>query len=441
MSDRAWTRGNRLVLLENGEEFYPKVFDDIAAAKTEVIIETFIWFDDGVGLQLREALIAAARRGVEVDVTVDGYGSASLDKPFVSKLTDAGVRLHVFGPLPPMLGVQANLFRRLHRKLVVIDRRIAYVGGINYSDEHLREFGEKSKQDFAVRAAGPVVDDIHRFCRSALGTAGHQGRRTLRGLLRRLPPHWVRPRHAAQVLFVTRDNHDHRTAIEAMYRLGLRNARHDIIIMNAYFFPGYRFLRAMRQAVQRGVRVRLVLQGQPDMNYVKFAAGTLYDHLLNIGVEIYEFMERPSHAKVAVMDDTWATVGSSNLDPFSLSLNLEANLFIQDADFTASLRTRLDALIAAHGRRVSREDVQRRHPIWHLWRWVGYHLLRHFPRWAGLIPVRAPRIATITDAETDLPDGPGTRRVGHSRPDVRPALTPDSDDDSRNHGRRRSADR
>ena len=184
MSSRDWRHGNDLELLENGEAFFPRVFDDIAAAKHEVIIETFIWFDDRVGRALRDVLVDAAARGVKVDITVDGYGSAPLAKDFVASLTEAGIRLHVFGPLPPILGVQANLFRRLHRKLVVVDQRVAYVGGINYSDEHMRYYGDKSKQDYATRVVGPVVSDIHRFCREAIGHPRPEGHRNLRGLLR-----------------------------------------------------------------------------------------------------------------------------------------------------------------------------------------------------------------------------------------------------------------
>ncbi len=426
--ERRWTHGNQLDLLENGEEFFPSVFAAIAEAEHEIIIETFIWRDDGVGWQLQEALLAAARRGVSVDITVDGFGSANLattpHQEFVSDLAEAGVRLHVYGPLAPIMGLQTNLFRRLHRKLVVIDGRLAFIGGINYSDEHVRSFGAMSKQDFAVRARGPVVDDIHAFCRTAIGESHRpRRRRSLRGLLRKLPRGWSTPSSNAQVLFVTRDNHNQRTAIEAMYRMGLRSAVRDIVIMNAYFFPGWRFLRAMRQAVQRGVRVRLVLQGEPDKPYVKFAGATLYDGLLDIGVEIWEFMERPAHAKVAVMDDHWATVGSSNLDPFSLSLNLEANLFIRDADFARRLRDRLEALLASHARRVTRSEVARRHPVWHLWRWVGYHLLRHFPKLAGLIPERPQPLTTLGPPPLD-PQALGPQPPGPTPPGDAGAMSP-----------------
>lgn len=397
MSERRWTHGNRLELLENGEAFFPSVFEGIRAAQREVLIETYIWFDDRVGRELQGHLIDAARRGVTVHVTVDGYGSMDLPEAFVRELAEAGVHFHVFGPVTPIVGRQTSLFRRLHRKLVAIDGQVAWIGGINYSDEQTRAFGAKSKQDYAVRVEGPAAVDIHAFCRAALGSPSG-GRRSLRGLLRWLPREWARPSAGAQALLVARDNHDRRTAIEAMYRLGLRNAERDILIMNAYFFPGYRFLRAMRQAVERGVRVRLILQGEPDKAYVRFAAETLHDHLLKIGVEIWEYMERPSHAKVAVMGDEWATVGSSNLDPFSLSLNLEANLFIRDRDFAGALRDNLEGLIAEHCRQVTREDVVRRGPLRHLWRWVAYHLLRHFPRMANLIPVRQERLHTVQEA-------------------------------------------
>ncbi len=394
MSDREWTRDNTINLLENGEDFFADVFDAIALASKEIIIETYIWFDDEVGQKLQTLLIEAAGRGVQVDVTVDGYGSASLTEEFYAPLSEAGVNVHIYGPVRPVLGDKTDLFRRLHRKIVVIDGRWGWIGGINFSVEHLRSFGSKSKQDYAVRVKGPIVDDMRQFCREALGEKNQQ-RRSLRGFFRRLPRGWDMPDSKAQALLVSRDNHNRRTAIEAMYRMGLRNAQSDIIIMNAYFFPGYRFLRAMRQAVQRGARVRLILQGSPDKYYVKFAGSTMYDHLLNIGVEIWEFMERPHHAKVAIMDDAWATVGSSNLDPFSLSLNLEANLFVRDKTFASDLRARLETLMDEHCRRVTREEVAHRSAIWHVWRWMGYHLLRHFPRMAQLVPIEKDRLKTI----------------------------------------------
>ena len=169
MTHDSWTRGNTITLLENGEAFFPAVFADIGSARQEVILETFIWLDDDIGRRLRSALLEAAANGASVDVTVDGHGSATLDRDFIEPLTNAGVRVHVFGPMAPKLGVQPNLIHRLHRKLVAIDHRIAYVGGINFSDAHMRYYGAESKQDYAVRAEGPVVASIRDFCFAAIG--------------------------------------------------------------------------------------------------------------------------------------------------------------------------------------------------------------------------------------------------------------------------------
>ncbi|WP_233218241.1 phospholipase D-like domain-containing protein, partial [Roseateles chitinivorans] len=165
-----WTSGNRIELLENGEEYFPAVFAAIESAREEVLIETFILFEDKVGLALREVLIAAARRGVRVDMTVDGFGSPELSEGFVRGLTEAGVRLHVFDP-PPRLSRRLKPFRRLHRKIVVVDGATGFIGGINFSADHLIDFGPEAKQDYAVRVQGPVVAQLRRATREILATA------------------------------------------------------------------------------------------------------------------------------------------------------------------------------------------------------------------------------------------------------------------------------
>jgi cardiolipin synthase len=142
-----------------------------------------------------------------------------------------------------------------------------------------------------------------------------------------------------------RDNRRHMDDIERHYRIAIRAAKKRIVIANAYFFPGYRFIKELKRAARRGVDVRLILQGEPDMPFVKTAASMLYHHLLRAGVKIYEYCERPLHGKVALMDDEWATVGSSNLDPMSLSFNLEANVIIRDRAFNQTLSANLDKLM------------------------------------------------------------------------------------------------
>ncbi|WP_058913883.1 cardiolipin synthase ClsB [Entomohabitans teleogrylli] len=388
----SWRDGNQIQLLENGDGYYPALFDAIDRAASKILLETFIWFEDNVGLQLHERLLSAAQRGVSVEVLLDGYGSPDLSDDFVHSLTSAGVLFRYYDPRPRLLGMRTNLFRRMHRKIVVVDGEIAFVGGINYSAEHMTDYGPEAKQDYAIRITGPVVQDIYQFVLSNIPeyTRRHHW--------------WQRRRHQAQdapgtgdaqALFVWRDNDEHRDDIERYYLRMLTQARREVIIANAYFFPGYRFLHAMRSAARRGVKVKLIVQGEPDIPLVKFGARLLYNYLSRGGVELYEYQRRPLHAKVAVMDDDWATVGSSNLDPLSLSLNLEANLIIYDRQFNQTLSTNLNTLIAEDCRQVDKSMLPRR-TWWNLAiSVVAFHFLRHFPAIAGWLPAHTPHLALV----------------------------------------------
>ena len=384
-----WIPGNHFRLLENGEEFFPRVFEAIAQAQREVMVETFILFDDHIGQGLHAALLQAARRGVSVHLLVDGFGSPDLPDHFVDSLVQAGVRFRVFDPGRRLFGQRLNLLRRMHRKIVVVDGTLGFIGGINYSADHVADFGPQAKQDYAVEVHGPIVAHMHRFTRTAVLPPSVQ--RTHRHEpLPQLPA-----AGSAHAMFVTRDNHRHTNDIERHYRIALRAARERVVIANAYFFPGYRLVRELRRAARRGVDVRLILQGEPDMPIVKTAAGLLYDHLLRAGVHIYEYCERPLHGKVALVDREWSTVGSSNLDPLSLSLNLEANVVIRDASFNALLYQRLSRLMQRHCRQVEPAPRGAWEALRLLRGYCVYHLMRWFPAWAGWLPRHEPAIAVM----------------------------------------------
>jgi len=383
---RPWVDGNSVELLINGEAFYPRVFDAIGQAREEVLLETFIIFDDKVGQQLQRALIEAASRGVRVEVVADGYGTADLPDDFIAAMTDAGVSFHLFDPQPKLAGMRTNLFRRLHRKIVVIDGELAFIGGINYSADHLGDYGPMAKQDYAVAVTGPVVAQVHAV-----------SRRLMSPVLE--PPSEVRPVTAptgeTTAVLVERDNGQRRTAIEAQYLEALRAARQRIVVANAYFFPGYRLLRELRNAARRGVEVTLIMQGQPDMRWVRALSRLLYNYLLRDGVRIHEYCQRPLHGKVALVDDEWSTVGSSNLDPLSLSLNLEANLFIRDRAFNQQLHQHLRTLASEQCKPVTLERMIRGY--W--WRapliFLCFHVVRHFPRIAGWLPAHRKRLKSL----------------------------------------------
>jgi cardiolipin synthase len=393
--DTRWLAGNSARLLENGEAYFPAVFDAIRSAGHEVILETFLVFEDKVGLELHAALLEAAQRGVQVDVLVDGFGAADLGPAFIDPLVAAGVRLRSFDPGVRWFGQRLNVLRRMHRKLVVVDGRVAFVGGINYSADHLADFGPEAKQDYAVELQGPIVEEIRRFVVEAIAPA--QGAR---------PGGWplaarsglpaAASAGSAQAIFVRRDNHGHRNDIERHYRAAIRSARRRVLIANAYFLPGYRLLHELRRAARRGVAVHLILQGKPDMPIARTAATLLYEPLLRDGVRIHEYCERPLHGKVAVVDDDWSTVGSSNLDPLSLSLNLEANVVLRDRGFAATLSSRLEHLMAKACHEVTADEVHAGHWWSSLAAFVLFHVLRHFPRWAAGLPDHAPRLVVPT---------------------------------------------
>lgn len=394
-----WRDGNRVRLWENGEEFFPRVLELVRAATRSICIETFILADDEVGNPLREALCEAAGRGVSVRVLADGFGSDTLSEQYLAACREAGIVLKYFHPRRRLLGWRTNLFRRMHRKTAVFDGRVAFQGGINFCRDHLRSSGEKSLQDYAVEVEGPVVADIQQYFDRQYDV-GERPR--WRGW-------WPRRRDAvrttgidgARVRFVWRDNEHNRNAIEREYRQAIRGARSEVVIANAYFFPGYGLLRDLRNAARRGVAVHLIVQGKPDMEIVTTLARSLYGYLVPAGVQVHEFGERPLHAKVAVVDRRWSTVGSSNLDPLSLALNLESNLLIDDTAFADELRRRLEGLMdRARCQLVCRADLPPRTWWATLKMRVVLFALRRFPAWAGWLPAhRAPLVAAAPEAE------------------------------------------
>jgi cardiolipin synthase len=388
--DYGWQSGNQVELLENGEAYFPKVFEALRQARREILLETFILFEDKVGHELQGILIEAAQRGVKVVVSLDGFGCGELSPAFLGELAEAGVTVQMFDPASKTLGMRTNWFRRLHRKIVVVDAEVGFIGGINFSADHLGDFGPEAKQDYAVQVVGPAVADLHHF---ALAQSGRQVR-TRRGWRRRQqrPSAWSSESGDGLVRLIYRDNLQHRDDIEEAYIHALSKARHRAVIANAYFFPGYRLLREIRNAARRGVHVQLIMQGQPDVLLAKLAARMLYDYLLKDGVVIHEYCQRPLHGKVALVDDEWSTVGSSNLDPLSLSLNLEANVLIRDRGFNQHLYERLEVLSKNHCQTMPENRKPR---LW-LWRltvgFLVFHVMRHFPALTGWLPAHKPRL-------------------------------------------------
>ncbi len=391
-------------LLQGAQELFPALVRAMDAARTSVLLETYIFDTTGAGADIARALARAAARGVRTQLVVDGVGTGRLPAHWFAHLRSAGVQVRVYAPLGPLGLLLPGQWRRLHRKLCVVDGTVLFCGGINILDDfHDPHFGALSapRFDFAVRTEGALVAQaqatmeqlwwrlqavhdarhyhlpqaVQALREAGVGLHMGMGQRT-RSRTRAHSAHGLGMRAA----LLLRDNLRHRSRIERAYRRAIALAREDIIIANAYFLPGGKLRRALVLAAQRGVRVRLLLQGRYEYFMPHHAVRPVYHTLLQAGVEIYEYAPSFLHAKVAVIDAQgrrpWATVGSSNLDPLSLLLAREANVVVRDRAFASELHARLCQAMAGAGQRV--QAVQLAQRPWHqrLLDRVAYALMR-----------------------------------------------------------------
>lgn len=355
--------GNRLTLLQNGMAYFPQLCADIDAAQHSVYLETYIFAADQTGRMVAEALQRAALRGVVVRVLLDGYGSAELPQRWVDELRTADVQVQWFRREISPFTLRRNRMRRLlrlHRKLVVMDGEVAFIGGINIIDD-LSEHDDFSspRLDYAVRVQGPMAGEMHAVTRQLWSVVSWAYFRKRSKRIERLILEAVRQAGPSSLTLLLRDNLRHRHEIETAYLNAIDGAQREVVLANAYFLPGRVFRRALIQAVQRGVRVVLLLQGKVEYRLQHYATHALYDQLLAAGVEIHEYQASYMHAKVAVVDGQWATVGSSNIDPFSLLLAREANLAVQDAGFAEALRASLMTAISRDALRIEQTHWRR----------------------------------------------------------------------------------
>jgi cardiolipin synthase len=308
---------------------------------------------------------------VRTHLVVDGVGTGPLPKAWQQRMKSAGVQVRVYSPLGPLGLLLPHRWRRLHRKLCVVDGQVAFCGGINVLDDYVDpNHGPLTdpRLDFAVRVTGPLVQDAHRamarfWSRLQMATEVQAREfpaawRGLQASVRQVmgerggpaPMPGAAAHSGARAALVLRDNLRNRRKIESAYLAAIEGARTEIIVANAYFLPGARLRRSLVAAARRGVRVRLLLQGRYEYFLQYHASRPVYGALLAAGVEIHEYAASFLHAKVAVVDTRWATVGSSNLDPLSLLLAREANVVVEDAGFAQGLRERLEQAMHRGGR-------------------------------------------------------------------------------------------
>jgi cardiolipin synthase len=373
-----FTSGNQIKLLRNGAEYFPALVNSIQNSQHEVYLQTYIYELDSTGIMIGNALKQASLRGVTVNVLLDGFGSKDLPITYISELKKCGVQVMFYRPKISPWTLQKGRLRRMHRKVALIDGEIGFVGGINIIDDDNTPHQISPRIDYAVMIEGPVLFFIkhsvqklwHRMAWLNLKIANIK-EPVLKTKLEKPVFHL-----GVKVAYVIRDNVLHRYDIEKAYLNAISEAKTEIIIANAYFIPGRKFRHALLRAASRGVRIKLLLQGRKEY-ILMFATHAFYSKFLNAGIEIYEYRKSFMHSKVAVIDNEWATVGSSNIDPFSLLLANEANVVVEDVNFASELKSDIEISIqnAFH---VTLETWEHDSKLKNFFSWLIYGVVKIF---------------------------------------------------------------
>ena len=357
--------GNRLKLITDGDTCFTEFLRAMRSAKESINLETYIFKSDDLGWRIAKLLAEKAGSGVEVNLIYDAIGCIGASPDLFNYMRDRGVEVIEYHPFFPWRRFW-NISFRDHRKILVVDGRVAFLGGINIGREYAgKKFGGENWRDTHLRIEGPAVRDVQYFFIENWfrhgGAIGEGGR------------HFGSIAESGRMLvnILSHKSRKNRRPILDSYLSAIRYAKQHIYITNAYFIPDKRIYRSLMQAVKRGVDVRVLLPGKTDIPAVKYASSYLYKKYLKNGIRVYEFTGSVLHAKTAVIDGIWSTVGSSNLDRRSFRKNLELNAVVLDQDFGLTMEK-----VFMNDLRLSRElDLtkwERRPPAVYLLEWLCY---------------------------------------------------------------------
>jgi cardiolipin synthase len=349
--------GNRVEVLQNGDEFFPALLRDIEAAQHNVHLETYVWWQGEICGQVARALAGKARQGVEVRLTLDAVGSNKGDKKLFEEMEKAGVRIAIFHPFRIQdIGLINN---RTHRKLAVLDGSIGYVFGHGISEEwtgHGQD--ELHWRDTGVRIEGPVVNAIQAVF------AENWVEQTAEVLLGEEYFPRLGPAGEVRAHVTASSPQGGVSRLELLFKLAVGSAQKELLIQNPYFIPDAEMVGLLQQAAKRGVKVRIILPGTvTDSSVVLHAGHRRYEQLLSHGIEIYEHQRTLVHQKVMIVDGLWSHVGSTNFDDRSFDINDEASVGLIDSAVAAQLRAAFDRDLRACDRLTLEEWQQR--SAWH----------------------------------------------------------------------------
>lgn len=350
------TEGNRATALMNGREIFPAMLEAIRGARKTVLFETFIYWSGAIGEEFAEALSERARAGVKVYVLLDWVGSIQVDRELLRRMKDAGVEAHMFHPLRWYNLARMN--NRTHRKLLIVDGRVGFTGGVGIAEPWMGNAEDADHwRDCHFRVEGPVVAQMQSVMLS------NWSRTT--GVILHGSDYFpeLQPAGEQRAQMFHSSPSGGSESMQLMYLIAITAAVKSIDIASAYFVPDEMARLALVAALERGVRVRVITPGKhTDQPTVRHASRALWGELLEAGAEIHVYEPTMYHCKMVLVDGLLSSVGSTNFDPRSFHLNDEANLNVYDTAFTAQL-TRVFEADLARCRRVTLEDWQRRPPL------------------------------------------------------------------------------
>ena len=372
ISASGYSSVNRVKLIRGGKPYFDLLLQMIAGAKESIHLQTYIYDDDETGIAVAEALKEAAMRNVKVYLMADGYASQVMSQSFINELRAAGIHFRFFEPL-----FRSKYFyfgRRLHHKMAVVDTSYALVGGINITNRYNDMPGKSAWLDYALYTEGETARELCVLCwKTWKGFPVNMGitpceEKQLRFEIPAAERSDVRMRRND---WVRRKNQISKTYLEM-----LRNSSSQVTILCSYFIPGHVIRRNMVQAVNRGVKVRVIAAGPSDVMLAKHAERWLYDWLLRKGIELYEYRKNILHGKIAVADDEWMTIGSYNINDISAYASIELNLDVRNPDFAKEVKRELEEIIATDCILISPERHSSTKNIFvQFIRWFSYHFI------------------------------------------------------------------
>jgi cardiolipin synthase len=326
-TESVFSKGNKVALFKHGGDFLPSLLQSFRNAAQSIRLEFYMIKNDGIGKAFADELLSAVDRGVEVSLIYDYIGCIDTPSSYFKRLEEGGVCCLPFNK--PAFKKLQWLDMRDHRKVAVIDGKIAFLGGLNIGDEYAG-FGESPKRwrDLGVRLDGPVVGELLSIFRNTWRKEAPN-----LPIERRDPDAPLTDAGDAEVMIVNGAPHHNRSIIRSAFRMAIAGASERIRIVTPYFIPGPRVVRSLLRAVARGVRVQIVLPAISDVPLVRLAGRAYLAPLLRADVEIYERQGTILHAKVMLVDDRWVTIGSANLDYRSFHRNYELNVIVDSYEF------------------------------------------------------------------------------------------------------------